>query len=55
MKNYLKDGNLKIDNNLVENVIRLFILFRKNFFFCGNYEVVENIVIICLLLVICKV
>ena len=30
---YLDDGRLRIDNNLVENAIRPFVLGRKNFLF----------------------
>ena len=54
MKNYLKDGNLKIDNNLAENAIRPLTLSRKNFLFCGNHEAAENTAIICSLLATCK-
>ena len=54
MKNYLKDGNLKIDNNLAENAIRPLTLSRKNFLFCGNHEAAESTAIICSLLATCK-
>lgn len=54
MKNYLKDGNLKIDNNLAENALRPLTLSRKNFLFCGNHEAAENTAIICSLLATCK-
>ena len=54
MKNYLKDGKLKIDNNLAENAIRPIALSRKNFLFCGNHEAAENTAIICSLLASCK-
>lgn len=50
MRNYLKDGRLKIDNNLAENAIRPIALSRKNFLFCGNHEAVENTAVICSLL-----
>jgi transposase len=33
---YLDDGRLRIDNNLVENAIRPFVLGRKNFLFCDT-------------------
>ena len=33
---YLDDGRLRIDNNLVENAIRPFVLSRKNFLFCDT-------------------
>ena len=33
---YLEDGNAKIDNNLVENSIRPFVIGRKNFLFADS-------------------
>ena len=54
MNNYLKDGRIKIDNNLAENVLRPLVLSRKNFLFCGNHEAAENTAIICSLLASCK-
>ncbi len=36
LTNYLKDGRLEIDNNLVENAIRPFALGRKNWLFMGS-------------------
>ena len=38
----LKDGRLKLDNNLAENEIRPITLGRKNNLFCGNHESAEN-------------
>ena len=54
MKNYLKDGRLKIDNNLAENALRPIALSRKNFMFCGNHEAAQNNAVICSLLASCK-
>lgn len=54
MRNYLKDGKLKIDNNLAENAIRPIALSRKNFLFCGNHEAAENTAVISSLLASCK-
>lgn len=54
MKNYLKDGRLKIDNNLAENALRPIALSRKNFMFCGNHETAQNTAVICSLLASCK-
>jgi transposase len=54
MKNYLKEGRLKTDNNPAENVIRPIALSRKNFLFCGNHESAENTAVICSLLSSCK-
>ncbi|NLI37608.1 MAG: hypothetical protein GX416_14000 [Bacteroidales bacterium] len=39
---------------MAKNVIRPFILCRKNFLFCGNHKSAENIAIICSLLASCK-
>lgn len=36
--NYLNDGNLHIDNNLIENAIRPVALGRKNYLFAGSHE-----------------
>ena len=36
LTHYLKDGNLEIDNNLIENDIRPFALGKKNWLFAGN-------------------
>lgn len=43
MLNYLKDGNLQIDNNLVENAIRPLALGRKNYLFAGSHNAAKNI------------
>lgn len=43
LQNYLKDGMLEIDSNLIENSIRPLALGRKNFMFAGNHEAAENI------------
>lgn len=40
---YLKDGNLHIDNNLVENAIRPLALGRKNYLFAGSHEAAKDI------------
>lgn len=36
LTNYLMDGRIEIDNNLLENAIRPFALGRKNWMFCGS-------------------
>ena len=33
---YTEDGRLRMDNNLVENAIRPFVIGRKNFLFCNS-------------------
>ena len=40
---YLKDGNLQIDNNLIENAIRPLALGRKNYLFAGSHDAANNI------------
>jgi transposase len=36
LTNYLMDGRIEIDNNLIENAIRPFALGRKNWLFHGS-------------------
>jgi transposase len=36
LNNYLKDGRIEIDNNLIENAIRPFAVGRKNWLFMGS-------------------
>jgi transposase len=43
LMNYLKDGNLEIDSNEIENAIRPLALGRKNYLFAGSHEAAENI------------
>ena len=43
LMNYLKDGNLELDNNLIENAIRGLALGRKNYMFAGSHHGAENI------------
>jgi len=43
LMNYLKDGNLEIDSNGIENAIRPLALGRKNYLFAGSHEAAENI------------
>jgi len=42
LMNYLKDGSLEIDNNLVENAIRPIALGRKNYLFAGSKRGAER-------------
>jgi hypothetical protein len=42
LQNYLKDGILEIDSNLIENAIRPLAIGRKNYLFAGNHEAAEN-------------
>jgi len=43
MMAYLKDGNLEIDNNLIENSIRPLALGRKNYLFAGSHDAAQEI------------
>ncbi|MDA3883291.1 MAG: IS66 family transposase [Bacteroidales bacterium] len=43
LMNYLQDGNLEIDNNLIENSIRPLALGRKNYLFAGSHQGAENL------------
>lgn len=51
---YLYDGNLHIDNNLVENAIRPVALGRKNYLFAGSHEAAQRAAMIYSLFAICK-
>jgi len=42
LMNYLNDGSLEIDNNLVENAIRPIALGRKNYLFAGSSRGAER-------------
>ena len=46
LKNYLTDGRLEIDNNLIENAIRPVALGRKNYLFAGSHEGAERAALI---------
>lgn len=41
--NYLHDGILEIDNNLIENSIRPLALGRKNYLFAGSHDAAQEI------------
>lgn len=51
---YLYDGNLHIDNNLVENAIRPVALGRKNYLFAGSHEAAQRAAMIYSLFANCK-
>lgn len=36
MSPYLADGNVQIDNNWIENLVRPWAMGRKSWFFCGS-------------------
>jgi transposase len=43
LQNYLKDGMLEIDSNLIENSIRPLALGRKNYLFAGSHDAAKDI------------
>lgn len=51
---YLYDGNLEVDNNLVENAIRPVALGRKNYLFAGSHEAAQRSAMIYSFFAICK-
>lgn len=53
LSRYHLDGRYKMDNNIVENNIRLLALGRKNYMFCGNHDAAENAAIMYSLLGSC--
>lgn len=51
---YLYNGNLQIDNNLVENAIRPVALGRKNYLFAGSHEAAQRAAMAYTFLANCK-
>ncbi len=51
---YLQDGNLRIDNNPVENSIRPVAIGRKNYLFAGNHEAAGRSAMLYSLFATCK-
>lgn len=43
LQNYLEDGMLEIDSNLVENSIRPLALGRKNYLFAGSHDAAQDV------------
>jgi len=54
LMNYLRDGYLEIDNNLVENAIRLTALGRKNYLFAGSHAGAQGAVMFYSFFASCK-
>lgn len=54
LKVYLRDGKLRIDNNLVENSIRPVAIGRKNYLFAGNHEAAGRSAMLYSLFATCK-
>ena len=51
---YTRDGNLRIDNNLIENSIRPVAIGRKNYLFAGNHEAAQRSAMLYSLFATCK-
>jgi len=51
---YASDGEVEIDNNLVENAIRPVALGRKNYLFAGSHEAAQRAAMVYSLLATCK-
>lgn len=54
LERYVDDGMVEIDNNLVENKIRLLALGRKNYLFSGNHDAAQNAAMMYSFLGTCK-
>jgi hypothetical protein len=54
LQNYLKNGMLEIDSNLVENSIRPLALGRKNYLFGGSHEATKDIAMFYSFFATCK-
>ncbi|RKT01735.1 IS66 family transposase [Chryseobacterium defluvii] len=54
LSEYLRDGNLQINNNLIENAIRPVALGRKNWLFAGSHEAAQRSAMIYSFFAICK-
>ncbi len=55
LTNYLKDGRIEIDNNLIENAIRPFAIGRKNWLFHGSPSGAKAGAILYSLIETCKI
>lgn len=51
---YLEDGEVEIDNNLIENAIRPIALGRKNYLFCGSHAAAQRAAIFYSLFACCR-
>lgn len=52
---YVYNGQVEIDNNLIENSIRLVALGRKNYLFAGSHEAAQQAAMIYSFLGTCKI
>ena len=54
LSRYIVDGRYRIDNNLVENIIRPLALGRKQYLFCQTHESAQKAAIVYSLMACCK-
>jgi transposase len=54
LNRYIGDGDLEIDNNLSERVLRTAAIGRKNWLFSGSDAGAERAAVICSLVATCK-
>lgn len=54
LERYTEDGQIEIDNNLVENAIRPIALGRRNYLFAGSHDAAQRAAVIYSLLTTCK-
>ena len=54
LKTLFLDGRLRIDNNLIENMIRPLALGRKNYLFAGSHESAQRIAMMYSFMATCK-
>lgn len=54
LMHYLEDGELEIDNNLIENAMRPIALGRKNYLFCGSHDAAQRAAIFYSLFACCR-
>lgn len=45
-ENIFLDGRIQLDNNKIENAIRLMAIGRKNYLFCGSHKAAQNAAIL---------
>jgi hypothetical protein len=50
----LENGEVEIDNNLIENTIRPIAIGRKNYLFAGSHDAAQNAAMIYSFMATCK-
>ncbi len=54
LSQFLQEGRLEVDNNLVENAIRPVAIGRKNFLFAGSHNGAKRAALVYSLVISCK-